>query len=94
MGPVPFELIQPVRGASVQSHYLGKHGEGINHLGSVVEDCQKVVSALVEKGFQVIASGKIAGGGEFAYIDTDRAGGVVFELIQAPCAGAGRGAAD
>jgi 4-hydroxyphenylpyruvate dioxygenase-like putative hemolysin len=66
----------------VQSNFLATHGEGINHLGFRVEDCENVVRVLVGRGFRVIASGKIAGGGQFAYIDTDKTGGVVFELIQ------------
>ena len=89
MGTVQFELIQPVRGETVQSEYLAQHGEGINHLGFLVEDCQKTLNLLIERGFQVIASGKIAGGGEWAYIDADKKGGVVFELIQPPTAYAG-----
>lgn len=84
MGPVQFELIQPVRGRSVPADYLAKHGEGINHLGFLVADCQRVVRTMQDKGFQVIFGGKIPGGGEFVYLDTDKKGGVVFELVQPP----------
>ena len=91
MGSVQFELIQPVSGESIQGNYLAKHGEGINHLAFLVEDCQKVLNLLIKRGFHVIASGKLAGGGEFAYIDSDSIGGVVFELIQPPAAYEGKG---
>ena len=84
MGPVQLELIQPVGGRSVQADFLATHGEGINHLGFIVRDCQAAVRTLREQGFQVVTGGKIPGGGEFAYIDTDRTGGVVFELVQPP----------
>jgi 4-hydroxyphenylpyruvate dioxygenase-like putative hemolysin len=84
MGSVRIELIQPVCGKSVQADYLATHGEGINHLGFIVKDCQATVRRLREQGFRVVAGGKIPGGGEFAYFDTDKTGGIVFEVVQPP----------
>ena len=84
MGPVELELIQPVSGKSVQKEFLEKHGEGINHLAFVVDDLDLEVTRMVEKGFKVISSGKFEGGGGFAYFDTDKVGGVIFELFQLP----------
>ena len=82
MGPVEFELVQPVSGESVQKEFLESRVEGINHLAFFVDDLEKEVSKLVEKGFKVISSGKRVGGGGFAYLDTGRVGGVIFELTQ------------
>jgi len=84
MGQLQFELIQPVSGESVQKEFLESKGEGINHLGFFVDDIDKEVAKLVEKGFKVISNGKFVGGGGFAYFDTDKVGGVQFELIQWP----------
>ena len=84
MGQVQFELVQPVSGESVQKEFLEGRGEGINHLGFFVDDLDKEVAKLVEKGFKVISSGKLVGGGGFAYLDTDKVGGIMFELIQRP----------
>lgn len=84
MGDVELELVQPVSGESVQKEFLEKHGEGINHLGFLVNDLEAETAKLVEKGFRVISSGKTTSGGAFAYLDTDRVGGIVFELIQRP----------
>ena len=84
MGHVQLELIQPVSGESVQKEFLDKRGEGINHLGFLVNDVDKEVAKLVAKGFKVISSVKYLGGGGVAYLDTDRIGGVLFELIQWP----------
>jgi len=83
-GGVQFELIQPISGNSVQKEFLEKHGEGINHLGFLVDDLEREVAKLIEKGFRVISSGKTTAGGGFAYLDTDKIGGVVFEIIQLP----------
>ena len=84
MGGVQFELVQPIAGESVQKEFLEKHGEGINHLGFLVEDLEGEVAKLLAKGFRVISSAKRAAGGAMAYLDTDKVGGIVFELIQRP----------
>ena len=62
--------------------FLEKHGEGVNHLGFLVDDLDAETAKLVGKGFRVISSGKTLSGGAFAYLDTDKVGGIVFELIQ------------
>lgn len=84
VGGVQFELVQPLSGESVQKEFLENHGEGIDHLGFLVGDVEQEVAKLVEQGFRVISSGKTTSGGVFAYLDTDKVGGIVFELIQLP----------
>jgi methylmalonyl-CoA/ethylmalonyl-CoA epimerase len=81
MGAVELELVQPVSGNSPQREFLEQHGEGVNHLAFLVEDLDGEVATLVQKGFRVLSSGKTARSA-FAYLDTDRIGGVIFELIQ------------
>ncbi len=84
LGEVEIELVQPVSGASAQREFLERRGEGVNHLGFVVDDLEEAVAKLVETGFRVVSRGRVAGGGGFAYMDTDRVGGVIFELIKLP----------
>ena len=84
LGPVEIELVQPFTGKSVQREFLEKHGEGINHLGFLVDDIEAETAKLLAKGFQVISSGKTMAGGAFVYLDTDKVGGIMFELIQPP----------
>ena len=84
VGQVQYELLQPVSGESVQMEFLKSKGEGISHLGFFVDDIDKEVAKMVEQGFKVISNGKFVGGGGFAYFDTDKVGGVQFELIQWP----------
>ncbi len=91
MGPVELELVQPISGKSVQGEFLEKHGEGVNHLGFLVDQLDLEVARLLEKGFRVISRGKLADGQAFAYLDTDKIGGVVFELVQPPGASSGQG---
>jgi len=84
LGNVELELLQPISGESIQRQSLERHGEGIDHLGFFVDDIDKETARLVEKGFKVISSGKYVGGGGFALFDTDKVGGVLFELVQRP----------
>jgi 4-hydroxyphenylpyruvate dioxygenase-like putative hemolysin len=81
MGAVQLELVQPVSGKSLQMEFLERYGEGVNHLAFLVDDLDGEVAKLVQKGFRVISSGKTARSA-FAYLDTHKVGGVIFELIQ------------
>jgi len=84
MGPIRFELVQPVSGESVQKEFLETRGEGGNHLGFAVDNLEEEVAKLMEKGCTVISSGKFAEGGGFAYLDTDKVGGVIFDFLELP----------
>ena len=53
MGQLDLELVQPVSGESIQKEFLETRGEGINHLGFLVDDIEKETAKLVEKGFKV-----------------------------------------
>ncbi len=82
LGAIQFEMLQPVEGESVQKEFLAKRGEGINHIGFVVEDLDQEVAKLEARGFPVVSSGKIPPRGAFAYVDTSKIGGVFIELIK------------
>lgn len=82
LGPIELELVQPISGESIQKEFLQTHGEGVNHLGFRVENIERGVAKLIEKGFRVVSSGKTIGSGRFAYVSTDKVGGILFELMQ------------
>ena len=84
LGPIKLEVIQPVEGNSVQKEFLESKGEGINHIGFIVDDLEEEVKKLEERGFRVISTGKIPPNGGFAYMGTNKIGGVVIELIEKP----------
>jgi methylmalonyl-CoA/ethylmalonyl-CoA epimerase len=76
---VQLELMQPVKGYSIYNEYLEQSKGGFHHVKIFFEDCQKAVTDLQKKGFEVIQSGKI-GQDEFYYMDTEKVFGVVWEL--------------
>ena len=81
VGGLNFELVQPLEGESIYKEFLEKKGEGVHHLAFVVDDLDKEIAEMAERGFKVIQTGQTARG-KFAYFDTDAVGGVVTELIQ------------
>ena len=82
MGPVEFELLQPVSGDSIQAEFLEKHGEGVIHLCAHTDDLDRDVAELTALGLRVISSAVLADGGKFAYFDTREVGGLILELFQ------------
>ena len=86
LGPVEFELIQPVEGATVYDELVAKKGEGLHHLGFDVgsmENLEERVAFFKEQGIEVIQTGR-TDTAKFAYLDTEAIGGVIFELIARP----------
>ena len=85
-GDIPYEWCIPVRDPTVYRDHIDKRGEGIQHLGFNVENMDKVIADWTSLGYSVSQSGGWGeegkpGSGRFAYIDTDKAGGVTIELL-------------
>ena len=81
-GPLPIELIQPVAGRSVWQDFLEAKGEGIHHLGIVVNDLDKEAAKLEKQGFEEVYRAKMGTGGVAAYFDTKKIGLPYFQLEQ------------
>lgn len=81
MGPISLELIQPVEGESLQKEFLESKGEGVNHIGFMVDDIDKEVEKLEKEGFKLIVSGENPRR-VFAYFDTTKIGGIIIQLAQ------------
>ena len=83
MGEVDFVLMQPISGPSVQRDFLEEKGEGLFVLGFVVDDIDEAEKDVTSQGLNILQKGRSDRGG-YAFFDTDRIGGVAFELIQRP----------
>ena len=79
---IKFEVIQPVEGNSVQKEFLENKGEGINHIGFIVDDLEGEVKKMEERGIYPISTGKVPPNRKFAYMGTNKIGGVVIEFIE------------
>lgn len=84
MGDLELEVVQPVCGQSPAAEFLEAKGEGINHLGFLVEDIDAEIARLEGKGLKVVFGVKFHGGGGAAFFDIGGKGELLFELIQYP----------
>ena len=84
IGPVAFELIELVDGKTIHEAFLKEKGEGLHHLGFEVKDLRKSIEDAERRGLMVTQSFIREDGSGFAYLDTDKVGGVIFELIRRP----------
>ena len=81
VGDMELELIQPLNGDSPHREFLDKKGEGIQHLGFMVDNLQDDVKRLTKQGSEVLLTSQFKGGGGVTYLDLDVAG-LIVELVQ------------
>jgi len=79
IGDSELELLQPSGGESALQEFLDNHGEGLHHIGYLVDDVRGEVEKLKKQGVKVITSANLEGRG-FAYMDTSAVGGIVTEI--------------
>ncbi len=75
------ELIQPIRGESPYSEFLENAGPGLHHLAFDVPDFDATVAAFRETGLELLASGAVGPGNQFAYFDCGSAEASVIEIL-------------
>lgn len=81
------ELLQVHGENSLYHEWTDVHGYGIQHLGVRVADMAPARQRMLDAGYELIQSGHgygADGDGAFAYFDTLRDFGTIFELIQVP----------
>jgi methylmalonyl-CoA epimerase len=85
-GESEIELVQPVTSDSGVAKFLQKRGEGIHHICLEVNDIEKTLADLQEKGLQLIDEMPRTGpeGERFAFIHPKSAHGVLIELYEYP----------
>jgi catechol 2,3-dioxygenase-like lactoylglutathione lyase family enzyme len=86
-GPTRVEFIQPLRGQTVFTEFVRRHGYGIQHLGFLVDDMTAALAQAAAAGLEMVQDGSgfgPDGDGHYAYLDTERDFGFLVELIQRP----------
>ena len=84
IGPIQIQLIQPGEGKSLYKDFLMKKGEGVYHLGFVVDDVDKSEAEVKKLGLNVLSGGRRKDGSGFSYLDTEERGGVTLLIRQNP----------
>lgn len=82
LGPVSLELIELIEGETIHEDFLKEKGEGLHHIAFAVENLKKSEEEAEKLGLKVIQGMKREDGSGFAYLNSDRTGGAIFELIQ------------
>lgn len=77
---VQFELIEVPEEETIYTEFVRTRGEGLHHLGFGVVDFEVEVAEWERQGFRVIQRSKPGAPRSWAYMDTDRVAGVIFEL--------------
>lgn len=80
-------IIPPRAPPNCYADFLKEHGEGVQHLGMTVPDLDAAVARYKELGYSAWQSGAWGdvgkkNSGRYAYLDTDRVGGLAIEIIQ------------
>lgn len=77
---IELELIEVPKGENIYSEFFKKKGEGLHHIGFQVTDVDEMIAKFKSFGIGVIQGG---GGeaGSFAYMDTEKIGGVILEFV-------------
>jgi hypothetical protein len=80
------ELIEPIEGRSPHMDWLRQRGEGVQHFGFNVPNFDDVCRRFLDEGFTPILKGEAyvdvyKGNLKACYFDTDKAIGVIFEII-------------
>lgn len=81
LGETQLELVQPLARESPHREFLETKGEGIQHIMVVVDDIEKEIKRLTDKGCTLLLDIRMPGGVHGAYIDL-HAGGIVVEMFQ------------
>ena len=79
-GSMVIELFQVLEGETPYTEFSEQKGEGVHHLGFQVDDLDRALADLAKEGIQPIFHGRF-GQGAFAYLNSDKVGGVMFELL-------------
>ena len=82
LGPIEIELVELVSGKTIHEDFMKQHGEGLHHIGFEVKDLTKAKDNAAKAGFKVTQGFQRQDGSGFAYLDSDKTGGVIMELIQ------------
>ena len=81
IGPVQWELIEPLEGPSIYKEFLVEKGEGLHHIAFATDDHDQTVAAFERHGIGVLMDG-VEGGRGYSYMDTQEALGFILEIYR------------
>ncbi len=83
VGESEVELVNPTTDDSGVAKFIAERGGGMHHLCVEVDDIERVIANLKEKGVRMIdEEPKVLPGRKMAFVHPKSAGGVLVELYQ------------
>ena len=79
LGPIGFELLQPLDEESMLGQFLKTKGEGLHHIAFKFSNWDEVVSKLKKQGSKILLGGINPWGKRYCYFKT-KLGGMVIEF--------------
>ncbi len=82
VGPVAFELIQPLSGPSVWREWLATRGEGLHHIACAThpaDGAEALMRQLEHEYGRPLTSGRLGSSFEFCYFDTQPVLKIIIE---------------
>jgi catechol 2,3-dioxygenase-like lactoylglutathione lyase family enzyme len=83
-GPVQLELVEYQKGETIHKEFLQQKGEGLHHIRFNVRDINVTLNKFAQMGIGVLQQDRFVGGGGIAYLNTDKIGGIIMEVVQTP----------
>jgi methylmalonyl-CoA/ethylmalonyl-CoA epimerase len=77
---IQIQLCQPSIRKTPKRKFLDEHGEGVFHLGFVVDDVDRSEAAGCDAGLTVFERGRRTDRSGFSYFDTAKQAGVTLEI--------------
>ncbi len=87
VGNTQYELIEPLEGPTTYHEFLESRGEGLHHLGYIVDDIDAEIARMAALGYPLLQSGRgfgVDGDGAYAYFDSEHGLGCIVEAITPP----------
>ena len=79
IGPMQYELLQPLYGLGIHQEYLDKKGEGLHHMRLYFKNIPKALMDFQNKGFYPIQEGRYKDD-MYVYLDAERSYGIIYEI--------------
>lgn len=79
LGGQKFELIEPIREGFLEE-FLRKRGEGVHHIGFMVDDMEKAINFLEERDVKIVDKFTDPSGWKTAFISPRSTFGVLIQI--------------
>lgn len=80
-GEVEIELIEVVRGYTLHSEFLEQRGEGMHHLGFIIDDMDEMLARAERASFKPVCGERIPGVADYEYLESEHHPGLVLEFL-------------